>query len=160
MSTGRRAGAGVAPGEDPSSEQLRRDVWTQLSTLVLRENSGKRDVSEALGASFGRIRVLRRIADGGPMPMRELVHVLQSDAPNVTVAVDDLQERGWVVRTPHPDDRRAKLVDVTPAGRRAARRAEAILARPPGVLARLEQPELALLHRLLGTVLDGGAPQD
>lgn len=138
------------------SAKASREVWAQMSALVLREGTGRRDVSEALGMSFGRIRVLRRIAAGGPMPMRELVALLRSDAPNVTVAVDELEERGWVVRTPHPDDRRAKLVDVTPAGRRAARKAESILAKPPKGFERLDDAELAELARLLGVVLGDG----
>lgn len=135
----------------------RREVWAQLSALVLREGTARRDVSEALGMSFGRIRVLRRIAARGPMPMRELVDLLQSDASNVTVAVDELEQRGWVVRKPHPDDRRAKIVDVTPAGRRAARKAETILATPPKGFERLDEAELAELSRLLCVVL-GDSP--
>jgi DNA-binding MarR family transcriptional regulator len=142
-------------GEGEGSEQLRREVWTQMLTLVLREGTGRRDVSVALGMSFGRVRVLRRIAAAGePMPMRELVCVLHSEAPNVTVAVDDLEERGWAVRTPHPTDRRAKLVGATAAGRRAARKAERILTRPPDSFGQLSDFDLAYLQRLLGAVLD------
>lgn len=137
----------------PAADDLRRETWGLMSELVLR-GSAKRRVCEALGTSFFRIKVLRRIAAGGPMPMRDLVAVLSSDAPNVTVAVDDLQERGWVVRKPHPGDGRAKLVAVTAAGRRAAQKAEAILATPPDGFDRLGADQLAELRRLLGIVLD------
>jgi DNA-binding MarR family transcriptional regulator len=63
--------------------------------------------------------------------------------------VDDLERRGLVRRKPHPEDRRAKLVQLTGAGRAAAARAEAILDEPPAALRDLPAEELAtLLHAL------------
>jgi DNA-binding MarR family transcriptional regulator len=64
--------------------------------------------------------------------------------------VDDLERRGLVVRSVHPDDRRCKIVTNTPAGQEMAELAESILARPPQRLLALDQEELALLERVLG----------
>lgn len=125
------------------------ESWRLMRALVLDRDAGRREVSEALGMSFGKIKALRRIASLGPLPMRELAAELGSDPPYTTVLVDDLEARGLAQRTAHPHDRRAKLVSVTAEGRRIARRAEAILARPPAGFAELSDAEMAELCRLL-----------
>jgi DNA-binding MarR family transcriptional regulator len=67
----------------------------------------------------------------------------------VTLIVDGLEERGLVQRTPHPEDRRAKLVALTDAGRSAAARADAILDEPPAVLHEVPAEDLEALLRVL-----------
>jgi DNA-binding MarR family transcriptional regulator len=54
-----------------------------------------------------------------------------------------------VQRTPHPEDRRAKLVQLTDAGRAAAARADAILDRPPDALRELPAEDLTTLLEIL-----------
>ena len=100
-----------------------------MGALVL-DNERRREVSDEVGLSFGKIRALRRIA-GRPMPMRELAELLGMDPPNLTTVVDDLERAGLVERQAHPTDRRVKLVVATPEGAALARRAEEILERPP-----------------------------
>ena len=73
---------------------------------------------------------LRRLATE-PQTQSDLARGLSADPPYVTLMVDDLQKRGLVRRKPHPTDRRAKLVELTPSGRAAAARADAILDEPP-----------------------------
>jgi DNA-binding MarR family transcriptional regulator len=50
---------------------------------------------------------------------------------------------------PHPEDRRAKLVELTAAGRAAAERAEAILDEPPAGMQDVPAKDLAALLRVL-----------
>ena len=111
------------------------EVWLLMSDLVL-DNQRRRQVSDALGISFGRARCLRLLARK-PMSMGELAGVLGIDPPNATVVVTDLEGLGLVRRSPHPTDGRAKLVDVTHKGRELAGRADALLATPPPALVRL-----------------------
>jgi DNA-binding MarR family transcriptional regulator len=132
-------------------EATAREVWLLMSDLVL-DNERRREVSDALGMSFGRARTVRRLARR-PMSMRELADALGIDPPNATVVVDDLEARGLVRRGPHPTDRRAKLVEATPEGRDLARRADEILATPPPALAALDPGDLAELRRILSGVL-------
>ena len=101
-----------------------------MSDLVL-DNERRREVSDALGISFGRARAVRRLARQ-PMSMGELAAALGIDPPNATVVVDDLEALGLVRRRPHPTDRRAKLVEATRKGKDMARRADAILATAAG----------------------------
>jgi DNA-binding MarR family transcriptional regulator len=118
-----------------------------MSDLVL-ENTRRREVSEALGMSFGRTRAIRRLARA-PMSMRELADALGIDPPNATVVVADLESQGLVRRRPHPTDGRAKLVEATRKGKDLARRADAILATPPPGLGALGADDLQTLRRIL-----------
>jgi DNA-binding MarR family transcriptional regulator len=132
-----------------------RDVWLLMSDLVL-DNQRRREVTDALGMSFGRSRALRRLARR-PMSMGELAAVLGIDPPNATTLVADMESQGLVRRKPHPTDGRAKLVEATRKGKALARTADAILATPPPALSALSAHELETLRRLLQGV--AGAPE-
>ena len=125
-------------------------VWSLMTDLVL-DNMRRREVSEALGMSFGRARAIRRLARG-PMSMGELAAVLDIDPPNATVVVDDLEAQGLVRRTPHPTDRRARVVEATRRGKTLAKRADNILATPPAALSALDGDDLEALQRILQQV--------
>ncbi|MBS1862362.1 MAG: MarR family transcriptional regulator [Actinobacteria bacterium] len=113
----------------------------------------KIEVSEALGMSWTRVLALRGLV-AQPLTLRALAAQLTADPPYVTLMVDDLEERGLVRRRPHPDDRRAKLVGLTPAGRAAAARAERMLSEPPDPLRRLSADDLSALLRVLERLRD------
>ena len=127
-----------------------REAWQAMGDLVL-DNVRRREVSEATGLSFGKTRALRRIAKQ-PMSMRELASLLGVDPPNLTPVVDDLEQAGLVERTPHPTDRRVKLVVATRSGAALAAQAEEILARPPAGLRELPAKDLKDLVRILAEV--------
>jgi DNA-binding MarR family transcriptional regulator len=129
---------------------LAADVWRRMSDLVL-DHDRRRQVSDALGLSFIRIKVLRRVAQA-PLTLRELSGALGIDPPYATVVVQDLSERGLVERVPHPTDRRAKLVTVTPTGRDIANQAEAMLREPPPGLLALPPSQLRQIDRALAAV--------
>jgi DNA-binding MarR family transcriptional regulator len=124
-----------------------QQTWLLMSDFVL-DHQRRREVTDALGMTFGRTRALRRLARR-PMSMSELASMLGIDRPNATVLVDDLEKQGLVERRPHPTDRRAKLVETTAKGKQLARRADAILATPPAALSALEDEDLAALQRIL-----------
>ncbi|PYC88391.1 adhesin [Streptomyces tateyamensis] len=124
-------------------------VWAALSDLVLRQENRRAEVEQALGLSFLRAKALRRLLPG-PLTMRELTERLSTDKPYTTLIVDELERRGLVERSVHPQDRRSKLVALTAAGTTAAEQAEQILSRPPRTLLALDEGELAELTRLVG----------
>jgi DNA-binding MarR family transcriptional regulator len=126
---------------------LARRAWRAMSDIVL-DHDRKAAVSEALGLSFARVRALRRLA-AQPLTLRALAEGLAADPPYATLIVDDLEERGLVQRMPHPEDRRAKLVQLTASGRAAAARADAILDEPPPELRDVPAADLAALLRVL-----------
>jgi DNA-binding MarR family transcriptional regulator len=127
-----------------------REAWMLMSDLVL-DNNRRREVSEALGISFARVRALRRVARR-PMSMGELAAALGIDPANATAVVDDLESSELARRRPHPTDRRAKLVEATRKGKAMARRADAILSTPPPSLSALSAGDLEELRRILESV--------
>jgi DNA-binding MarR family transcriptional regulator len=132
------------------SDRADSAVWLLMSDLVL-DNMRRRELSETLGMSFGRIRAVRLLARR-PMAMGELAAALGIDPPNATVVVDELEAMGLAGRRPHPTDRRAKLVEATRKGKEKARRANAILATPPQALSELDPDDLETLRRILEAV--------
>ena len=128
-------------------DRAAREAWQAMADLVLN-NERRREVSEQVGLSFGKIRALRRIARR-PMPMSELASLLSVDPPNLTAVVDDLEGAGLVERQAHPTDRRVKLVVATADGAALAHKADEILARPPASLCALPADDLESLVRIL-----------
>ena len=84
-------------------------------------------IRKRLAAEFGTtlprfdlMAQLERHPDG--LTMRELSQRMMVTGGNVTGITDQLENEGLVVRAPHPSDRRAFFVRLTPAGRRLFRR--------------------------------------
>jgi DNA-binding MarR family transcriptional regulator len=127
-------------------------VWRQLVTLVMDSRGDwRRSVAEATGLPFSRVRALWRLTDRS-LTLAELAEAMAVDAPAATVAVNDLERRGLVRRTPHPTNRRAKLVVLTDEGLRTVRVARAVVDNPPPSVAALSTGELARLAGLLDTI--------
>lgn len=129
----------------PAADAMR--AWRMMSEIVLADDRKQR-VTDELGLSFARIRVLRRLL-AEPLTLRGLADALAADPPYVTLMIDDLEDRDLVARGPHPSDRRAKLVTLTSAGRKLATRAEEILDTPPPAIEALSGNDLKHLLDLL-----------
>ena len=83
-------------------------VWNALVAVVMdTRGDWRRRVSEATGLSFGRLRALKRLNEK-PLALKELAESMGVDAPAATVAVNALEQRGLVVRTPHPTNGRVE----------------------------------------------------
>lgn len=127
-------------------------VWIALREFVVGHDR-RRALRAALDLGPGKVEALITLLDG-PMNLREIARALQIDPPAATVGVDQLEMRGLVHRTPHPDDKRRKLVHLTDAGREAAQRGQAILNEPPPELTDLNPDDLAQLDNLLTRLFD------
>lgn len=138
---------------DVDRTELATRTWTRLRTLVLDRHDRRKDVSIALEMGFIRVKALRRIA-ATPCKLRDLAARLGTDAPYTTLIVDDLEKRGLVVRTPHPDDRRSKLVTATEAGLAANAIAQSILGEPPPPVLDLPTGDLVALDRIVAALVE------
>lgn len=132
-------------------DELARRAFETMSNLVL-DNDRRREVTDKVGLSFARLRVLRRIV-GAPIAMGDLAALLNVDPPNLTALIADLEQLGLVRRNEHASDRRVKLVTTTPKGTKMARQAQAILDRPPAGLTALDVEDLETLNQILTTIL-------
>jgi DNA-binding MarR family transcriptional regulator len=134
---------------DPAGtvDEIGARAWEVMGRLVL-DNERRREVSEALGMSFSKIKALRRLAQR-PMTCKELAVELLTDAPRASVLIDELVQRGLAERTVRPQDRRVRIVAVTVQGAIEANRADAILRRVPDVMHRLSPQELDTLDQIM-----------
>ena len=112
------------------------------------------ELAEALGFSLGggRGKFLLHLR-GGPATLRELAQANGVDAPYATLVVDKLESLGLVERRPHPDDRRRKLVTLTPTGHATLATADAILLRPPPAMDSLTPADLDRITSIFGRLI-------
>jgi MarR family transcriptional regulator, organic hydroperoxide resistance regulator len=73
-----------------------------------------------LGLTPAEINALANLADRRPRTVSELGQLIGSPPTTLTSVLDRLERRGHVTRNPHPTDRRALVVGLTPSGRRGA----------------------------------------
>jgi DNA-binding MarR family transcriptional regulator len=123
-------------------------VWRAIVSLVIETRGDwRRNVVEATGLPFTRTRALRRLAKG-EMTLRDLAESMGTDAPAATVTVNDLEDRGLVTRREHPDDRRAKLVSLTAAGRALVRAENHVPDPVPPALTGLSPRDVKVLAKI------------
>ena len=141
----------------PSDDQSVR-VWSALYDYVNAQDR-RRELQAALGlgGGFGRVKVLLHL-EQGPMTLRDIADANGLDAPYATVICDKLAEKGFVIRTPHPDDKRRKLVSLTQKGRDTARLARQIIGEPPQSLTALSASDLTGLEELLSRLSPRAQP--
>lgn len=81
---------------------------------------------------------------------RELAEFLHLDPSQIVATIDLLESNGWVERTPSPDDRRIKVLNVTPEGLTVHEEAKQAVRTAEGIsLAALTQTEQDTLRQLL-----------
>ncbi len=132
-----------------SGSALADGVWRDLAALVLDHRDGwKRAVVEQSRLPFSRIRILKRLSRA-PLTVKQLAAAATIDAPAATVAVNDLEDRGLVVRQIDPANRRCKMVSLTDAGREMVAAIDAVHDPAPDVLAALDEDELVTLRSLI-----------
>ena len=135
-----------------SDRPLADDVWRAMATVVFdHRDDWRRSVVERTGLPFSRIRLLRRLVRRS-MTAKELGEAAAMDAPATSVAVSDLEDRGLVVRTADPTNRRCKVISVTDAGRRLVARIDDVDDPAPAPLAELSAAELRTLRTILAKV--------
>lgn len=128
---------------------LADEVWRAISAVVIDNRDGWiRAVIEETGLPFSRIRILRRLARR-PMTVKQVAEAATIDAPAATVAVNDLEDRGLVVREIDPTNRRCKVVSLTDAGRATVVAIDGIDDPAPRALASLDDAQLMALKAII-----------
>jgi DNA-binding MarR family transcriptional regulator len=100
-----------------------------------------------MALSRTELSVLKAL-DNGPARITELACAERISQPAITLVVNRLQERGWVLRGADPSDGRAVLVSLTDAGRQViARQREAYRELVRDGLAALDDEDVTVLSR-------------
>lgn len=119
--------------------------------LDMRNSARQRERVGKFGLTVGQGSALRELT--GPMTLRELAVRMGCEPSNAVVVIDSLESQQLVERRPHPTDRRAKQLMLTPDGvKRRAQLLESLTGEEPLLLELTEQERdvlQELLHRAL-----------
>jgi MarR family transcriptional regulator for hemolysin len=74
------------------------------------------------GLTLARARALFALSRRGPLTQKELAEELEIETPTLVRVLDGMARQDLIVRTEDATDRRAKRIDMTPAGRLAFER--------------------------------------
>lgn len=117
------------------------------------EQNAIRSVSK-LGLGLSDFAVLEVLLHKGPQPVNVIGKKILLTSGSITTAIDRLESRQLVQRTRHPEDQRARLVQLTEKGKRlieAAFRQHALdMEETMAVLGPAERTELVRLLKKVG----------
>jgi DNA-binding MarR family transcriptional regulator len=88
-----------------------------LRESITRLNRRLRQARAVGDLTFSQLSALTSLQLAGALTPRELADVERVQPPTMTKIVGKLEERGLVVRTPHPTDRRQVILAATEQGR-------------------------------------------
>src|SRR5438034_8422638 len=131
------------------------EAWQLLVKFFFSQRAGLPGVASEFELSPAQCHVLHLIEPDRPIPMGELAEALACDASNVTGLVDRLESRGLVRRRPSAEDRRVKVLELTPAGSRLRAQMLRQTAGRSLPLARLSFDERRTLVRILEALVHG-----
>jgi DNA-binding MarR family transcriptional regulator len=81
-----------------------------------RSKRGFIKIAEKYDLSVIQLYTLCQIKPGHPLPMNVIADMLICDPSNVTGIIDRLFSQAYIVRQEKPDDRRVKMISLTPKG--------------------------------------------
>ena len=102
--------------EEPRLERDAADLHAALSELIRVYQFRDRDLICCHDLSVTQCHALEVIGSGGPLSMNELAAKLYLDKSTTSRVVDALERKGYAVREPNPEDRRALLLTTTDEG--------------------------------------------
>jgi DNA-binding MarR family transcriptional regulator len=96
----------------------RRDLAASLQPLLRSLIAAEQPVLAAHGISMWGYAVLTALADTSVRTQAALAEAIGADKTRIIGTLDRLQEAGLITRDPDPRDRRARVLAITPEGRR------------------------------------------
>ena len=134
-------------------------TWQLLTKFFLAQRAHLPAPDAEFELSPVQCHVLHLIEPERPLPMSRLAATLSCDASNVTGLVDRLESRGLVERHPSREDRRVKMLQLTPAGARVRAQLIRRMAGASRPLARLTRQQQRTLLKILESLVDDDAPR-
>jgi len=132
-------------------------MWVKLARAFTTLNRLSADDIRSYGVTQAQFGVLEVLGHLGPMSLGELARKMLVSCGNTTVIVDNLEKEGLLERTAHGKDRRVKVVQLTPKGRKffadVFPKHAAAMTEFVGVLAEPDQERLGALLKKLGLSL-------
>jgi DNA-binding MarR family transcriptional regulator len=98
-------------------QSTRPDLAAMLARLTRQAAAAERPVLAAHGLSMWGYIVLSALDSSPIRTQAALAEAIGADKTRIISTLDELQEHGYIERVPDPDDRRARLLAITKAGR-------------------------------------------
>jgi DNA-binding MarR family transcriptional regulator len=95
----------------------RRDLAEMLAELARQTVAAEHPVLAAHGLSMWGYIVLSALDRSPIRTQAALAEAIGADKTRIIATLDELQQHGHIERMPDPDDRRARLLAITDAGR-------------------------------------------
>ena len=130
------------------------EAWQLLVKFFFTRRADLPVLASEFDLSPAQCHVLHLIEPDRPIPMGRIADALACDASNVTGLIDRLESRGLVQRQPSPEDRRVKVLQLTPAGFRLRTAMLERMTKPPDTLGRLSIDEQRALVKILKRLLE------
>ena len=146
---GRSASAPPLSGAPPPAD----DCWEALIEFSLSRRAWWIEICEAFDLTPMQGHTLRSLDPERPVAMSVLADLLICDASNVTGIVDKLESRGLIVRQSAENDRRIKMLAVTPKGSELRERLNARLLLAPAAIAEMPVEFRVQLSRMLRAIV-------
>jgi DNA-binding MarR family transcriptional regulator len=124
-------------------------VWRRLFDFIISTSDHRTRVLARYGLTPNESRALHTLDRHEGRTMRALAQTWGCDASNATWIIDRLEERKLAERRAKPDDRRVKLVVLTPEGARIRERLQKAMYEPGPELKSLPLETLELLRDAL-----------
>jgi len=144
------SGRNPKPGNDTSATHIWLILWKAAHAVG---QNATRSVS-GLGLGLSDFAVLEVLLHKGPQPINAIGKRVLLTSGSITTAIDRLESKKLVHRTPHPEDQRARLVELTGSGRRviqcAFRQHALDMEETMAVLTTKERLELTRLLKKMG----------
>jgi DNA-binding MarR family transcriptional regulator len=126
----------------PRHRQDRPDLAALVAPLSRALVAAERPALDAHGLTMWAYIVLSRLEGTTVRTQLALAAAIGADKTRLIPTLDDLQRRGLIERTPDPEDRRRRLLSISPAGSELRARAQAaIRAHEERLLAQLPEAE-------------------
>jgi DNA-binding MarR family transcriptional regulator len=145
--------------QDPSSSGVDQSCLSHLLgyQLVQADIPLKRTFFKHIGEPLGlrpvEFTILALVAHNPGVTGKELSQALAVTAPNITILLDKMSEKGLVARVRSETDRRAQNIHLTTAGEKLAKRAIGVSkTMEQEVLRHLSEGERVMLLELLQKV--------
>ncbi|MFC8525947.1 MarR family winged helix-turn-helix transcriptional regulator [Nocardia sp. NPDC057227] len=119
-----------------------RDLCALVNQVARQIQDHMHECAGSLGLTATQAMALHEL--GEPRTMRELADRMSCEPSNVTFVIDRMEKLDLVERRPHPNDRRAKMLVLRPAGTELRNRLLQVMAleTPLGELDAAEQRQL------------------
>ncbi len=87
-----------------------------LTEFYDKMSSWEQSVVKETGYSLAQVHTIEVLGSHGPLRMKELAEKLGITTGTLTVQIEKLVNASLIERCPHPEDRRAIVVKLTPEG--------------------------------------------